>query len=114
MKMIKSFSCAWQGLRSAWRSELNLRIHVGVSVLVVIAGFYFRVTPTEWVVLIMAIALVISLELVNTAVESLTDLAARGNDPLAGKVKDVAAAAVMIGSLAAALAGVIIFSNYIF
>jgi|SRR5579859_50467 len=114
MKLIKSFSYAWQGLRSAWKSELNLRIHAGAGVVVLGAGFYFRVTSTEWAVLLMAMALVISLELVNTAIENLTDLVTKDSDPLAGKVKDIAAAAVVIGSLAAALAGVIIFSNYIF
>ena len=114
MKLIKSFSYAWQGLVAALKSELNLRIHFGITVLVVIAGCYFKITHREWVVLVIAMGFVISLELVNTAIENLTDLITTDNDPLAGKVKDIAAAAVLIASLAAAIAGLIIFSNYIF
>ena len=113
-KVIKSFSYAWHGLLLAMKSELNLRIHLGAGVLVVIAGCYFKITRMEWAVLVIAVGFVLSLELVNTAIEKLADLVTKNKDPLAGKVKDIAAAAVMIGSMAAAIAGIIIFSNYIF
>jgi diacylglycerol kinase len=114
MKLIKSFGYAINGLLSATKDQLNLRIHFVVALGVIGAGIYFRITSLEWTVCLLAISLVISLELVNTAIESLTDLVTLERNPLAGKVKDIAAASVMISSFVAVAIGLIIFLKYIF
>ena len=113
-KFLSSFGYAWNGLVVAFREQLNLKIHAVVGILVIIAGYYFHVTITEWCIIIGAIVLVISLELINTAIENLVDLVTMERKPLAGKIKDMAAAAVLVASVGSAIVGIIIFYKYIF
>ena len=114
MKVIRSIGYAISGLRAAIKEQLNLRIHLFVALVVVVSGWYFHITPTEWMLSLMMISVVISLELVNTAIENLTDLVTKERNPFAGKVKDVAASAGLFASIIAAIIGFIIFSKYIF
>jgi diacylglycerol kinase len=81
--------------------------------LTVIAGFYFSITTTEWIIVLVVIGLVISLELINSAIENLVDLVTKEQMPLAGKIKDLAAGAVLIFSVIAFCVGCIIFEKYI-
>jgi undecaprenol kinase/diacylglycerol kinase (ATP) len=106
MKLLKSFGYAWSGLKVAVKEEPNLRIHLAIAVVVVAMGFHFHINPMEWLILLILVGLVISLELINSAIESLTDLVTKEKLPLAGKVKDISAAAVLVG--------IIIFGKYIF
>lgn len=111
--MKKSFGYAWKGFRTAFVEERNLKIHVAATGVVVLLGFYFQITSLEWMALAMVIGLVISLELVNSAIENLTDLVSKEMHPLAGKAKDMAAAAVLFASLIAVVVGLLIFVKYI-
>jgi diacylglycerol kinase len=113
-KRFNSFRYAFRGLADLFRSQPNARIHLAAAVAVAGAGFYFRISGLEWVAIVFCIALVFALEAVNTALEYLTDLASPDFHPLAGKAKDVAAAAVLVGALGAAIAGAIIFLPKIF
>lgn len=108
-KRIKSFSYALHGIRLLFSSQANARIHLFVALLVIIAGLLFRISTAEWLALIVCISLVIAMEAMNTAVEWLTDLVSPEYHPLAGKVKDVAAAAVLITVIGAVAAGLVIF-----
>ncbi|MFM7154611.1 MAG: diacylglycerol kinase family protein [Bacteroidota bacterium] len=108
-KRIKSFKYALNGIRLLFSSQANARIHLSVALAVVIAGFLYRISTTEWLTIILCISLVIGMEAMNTAVEWLTDLVSPEYHPLAGKVKDVAAAAVLITVIGAVVAGLIIF-----
>ena len=92
----------------------NLDFHLLVMVLVIIAGIGFGISRMEWVAVILCFGMVISAELFNSAVERLTDLAHPDLHPLAGKVKDIAAAAVLVTAIAAAAVGLIIFLPYVF
>jgi diacylglycerol kinase (ATP) len=112
-RLIKSFRFAIQGFHSALSNQVNLRIHLAVSMGVIIAGFAFRVSATEWCVLLLCMGLVISLELINTAIEKLVDMVSPEWKQQAGQIKDVAASAVLIVSLVALIIGLIIFSNHI-
>jgi len=114
MKLIRSFGYAFNGLLVALKEQSNLRIHIFVAVVVIVAGLYFRITSTEWIVVWMVISLVISLELVNTSIEYLTDLVTKERSPLAGKVKDISASAVLFASIIAVIIGITIFAKYIF
>ena len=108
-KRIDSFRFAFRGIADFVRSEANARFHLVAATAVVAAGFWFRVSPGEWLALILCIALVISLEAINTAIEHLTDLVSPNYHPLAGKAKDVAAGAVLIAAFGAVAVGLIVF-----
>jgi len=108
-KFLLAFRYAFAGLFYAIKSEQNMRIHLSVTVLVAIAGVYFHLRDYEWIALILAIALVVAAEALNTAIERLADRVTRQEDDLIRYAKDSAAAAVMILAIASALVGLIIF-----
>lgn len=84
-----------------------------MAVFVLVAGFYFNITHTEWLVLILTIGLVITMELTNTAIEEIVDSFVDGIHPSAKKAKDVAAGAVLLATIMAVAVGIIIFLPYI-
>lgn len=106
---MKRFIHAINGLVSAIRSEVNMRIHIIVSVLVCIAGFYFQISSVEWIVLVLCIVLVISFELINTSIEELCNMVQPEQHPIIKKVKDIAAAAVLVAATGSVVAALIIF-----
>ncbi len=112
-KRIASFGYAWTGIRSFVSKEPNARIHCSAIVLVTIAGFFFGITRTEWVIIILCFGLVLAAEGINTAIERLVNLVSPEWHPLAGDVKDIAAGAVLICAAAAAIIGCIIFVPYL-
>src|SRR5258708_39423211 len=95
MKILKSFVYAFNGFIGALIEEVSMKIHVASAVVVISLGFYFHISLTEWLILILIISMVISLELINSALERLTNLVTKEHLPLAGKAKDMAAAAVL-------------------
>lgn len=97
---------AVRGLGKAWQREAHLRFEVGVAVLAVVAAVVLGRGVTA---VVLASALVLVVELLNTAVEAVVDLAAPGPDPRAALAKDVAAGAVLVASVAALAVGVAVF-----
>jgi diacylglycerol kinase len=108
-KRIRSFGYAGRGIKLVFGSEPNMKIHIVIALLVIICGFIFSITTTEWLLCIFCFGLVISAEMINTAIEHLVDLVSPDHHELAGKVKDVAAGAVLITALISAIIGLIIF-----
>ncbi|WP_133641132.1 diacylglycerol kinase family protein [Sphingobacterium paludis] len=106
---MKSFRYAVNGFVIALKGEFNLRIHAVATLFVLTAGIYFDLPLVEWILLCLAIALVIISELVNTAIEYLCDVVSPQKNPQIGKVKDVAAAAVLFASLIALTVGLLVF-----
>ena len=86
-----------------------MKIHCTAAVLVVIAGLILGLSVTEWCICLGLFGLVMALELVNTAVESVVDLVTEERKPLAKVAKDTAAGAVLIAAIMAAVIGLIIF-----
>ena len=105
----KSFGYAFQGIWECIRDERNIRIHLTMTTLVVIGGIILHISLLEWIICLILFGLVISLELVNTAVESTVDLVTEEKRPLAKKAKDTAAGAVLVSAIFAAIIGIIIF-----
>ncbi len=105
----QSLSFALSGLLDAARSQPNLRIHVVIAAFVVIAGFLLRISRVEWAVIAALIAMVIALELLNTAIEAVVDLASPSFHPLAKTAKDTAAAAILVAAVGSVIAGLLIF-----
>ena len=108
-KFFHSFTYPIKGLKYAYRNEQNLAVDVGVSLLVLIAGVIFKLEKTEWLVVILTIGAVISLELINTAIEAVVDMVTEEYHPLAKVAKDTSAAAVFVIAIVAAIVGLIIF-----
>jgi len=103
-----AFGYAFAGLGAAWRSERNLRIHAAVAVAVVVAGVALRLPPAAWAIVVLTIALVVAVELLNAAVETVVDLVSPEEHPLAKRAKDVAAAAVRVAAAGAVAVGICI------
>lgn len=106
--LYKSFGYAFEGIFTCIRNERNIKIHCTVAILVVIAGAVLGITPTEWCICLTLFGLVIALELVNTAIESVVDLVTTERKPLAKTAKDTAAGAVLVAAIMAAIVGLII------
>jgi undecaprenol kinase len=106
--LLDSFRHAFDGLAYVVRAERNARVHLAVSLVVVLLGAWLRLSRIEWVFIIMAIALVFAGEMLNTVVELVIDIVAPNRNSLAKYAKDVAAGAILIAAIAAAATGLII------
>ena len=109
VKLYKSFKYAFEGIFTTVFHERNMQIHCLVAVLVVMFGIILKISPIEWYLCLLLFAIVLSLELVNTAIEAVVDLVTEEKQPLAKKAKDAAAGAVLVSAIIAAIIGGIIF-----
>lgn len=104
----ESFGHAFDGMVDGLE-ERNMKIHCTMAALVVFFGLVLHISVTEWCICIVLFGLIMGLELVNTALEAVVDLVTEEYHPLAKRAKDAAAGAVLIASIMAATAGLIIF-----
>ena len=110
---LKSFAYALNGLKIFFNTQINGLMHLGATIVVIGAGLYFDLNYYEWCVIIIAIAIVFITEIINTSIEFLTNLISPEYNRMAGKVKDLAAAAVLLAALiAATLAGIIFIPKF--
>ena len=107
-----SFVCAGRGIAEAAKGR-NFKIECLIGAVALMLCCAFGVQAHEWLAVIVCIGLVLGLECVNTAFESLVDLASPEMNPLAGKAKDCAAGAALVASLASLFVAAIIFIPYI-
>jgi len=108
-KRIKSFVYAGRGILSVFKSEPNMKIHFIVTILVLICGFVFKISLTEWLLCLLCIGLVLGVEMINTSIENVVNLVSPDQHPLAGKAKDAAAGAVLICAIFSSTIGLLIF-----
>jgi diacylglycerol kinase (ATP) len=101
-RLVKSFGFAWAGIAYTWGHEPNFRIEVVVGIVAVLLSLWLQVSPVP--ILVMA-AIVLALEILNSAIEALVDLASPDIHPLAKLAKDAAAGAVFLASLIAIVVG---------
>ncbi|HWM23764.1 MAG TPA: diacylglycerol kinase family protein [Chthoniobacterales bacterium] len=106
---IRSFRHAIAGIWRMIRCQHNAWIHAAATVIVIAAGFLFRVSAADWCWIILALSIVWTAEALNTAFEFLADATSPEFHPLVRDAKDVAAGAVLITAVAAAIIGAIIF-----
>ena len=99
----RSFVFAWAGIAYAWRTQRNFRVEVVIGALAVALGILLGVNLAS---ILVMIALVLTLEMVNTALEALVDLSSPTYHPLAKIAKDVAAGAVLMASCISILVGI--------
>ncbi|MEJ2595830.1 MAG: diacylglycerol kinase family protein [bacterium] len=110
---VRSFGYAFRGIFRAFSTEHNLWIQGTIAILVIIAGFSFDISHIEWLGVVLAIGLVFSAELMNTAVEQIVDFISPDFNRKAGYVKDAAAGAVLIAAITSAIIGCLVFIPYI-
>ncbi|MDO5036352.1 MAG: diacylglycerol kinase family protein [Porphyromonas sp.] len=108
-----SFGHAWRGVRWLFRKEANAHIHLVCMLLVLAAGLIFNIQKGEWIAILLCIALVLSLEAVNSSIEQLSDQVSSEYTPKIRDTKDLAAGAVLIAAIVALTIGLIIFVPYI-
>ncbi|MFN2745286.1 MULTISPECIES: diacylglycerol kinase family protein [Bacillus] len=114
IRLRKSFSHAFTGILKTFMSERNFQIHTGAAIVVIACGFIFRLTASEWAVILILIGGVLALELMNTAVEHAVDLFTKENHPLAKAAKDAAAGAVCVFAFVSCIIGLLIFLPKLF
>jgi diacylglycerol kinase (ATP) len=107
-KRLRSFRYAFEGWYYVLRTQPNAWIHALFSLLVIVLAFLLRLPLRDWAVLILTILVVWMAEFINTALEAVVDMAMPELHPLAKAAKDVAAAAVLLGAIAAVLVGLLI------
>ncbi|MCK5847153.1 MAG: diacylglycerol kinase family protein [Bacteroidales bacterium] len=114
IKRIRSFVYAFNGLNILIKEEHNSRIHFLATIVVLIASIVLKISIFEWIAIVFAIGFVISLEIVNSAIENIADFISPEKDEKIKKIKDLAAAAVFISAVTAFVIGLIVFLPKIF
>jgi len=109
MRYTTTFRHAVDGLRHCFRHERNFRIHTVFAALALILAWVLRISSTQWLFIITAIASVFALELVNTVFERVVDMFQPRVHHYAGIIKDLMAAAVLVAALSAIVVGSLIF-----
>lgn len=109
IRRIDSFRFAIRGLTVLLRTQPNARIHAGITIAVLAAGCWLGISRSDWIAVILAAGSVWAAEALNTATEFLTDRVSPEWSSEAGRVKDVAAAAVLLAAIAAAITGCLVF-----
>ena len=105
----RSFLFALQGFRMAMATERNIRVMLGGAAFAIVMGLVLRIDALSWACVLICCGVVLSAELINTAIETVVDLVSPEFHPLAGRAKDIAAAASWLISLVAAIVGIIVF-----
>lgn len=105
----RSFKYAFHGIWALLRDEHNARIHLVAAILAVLLGVILHISVLQWCIIILCIGLVFAAECINSAIEAIADKVSPCHDPLVGKAKDVAAAAVLLLAIAALAVGIVIF-----
>lgn len=108
----KSLGYALNGLKLSL-AQRSIRIHLGFTVAVICAGFLLHLCLQEWCIIVFSIGLVWSAEVMNTAIEHFVDLVSPQYHEKAGKVKDLAAGAVLIAAIVAAITGLLVFGKHL-
>ncbi len=107
--LLKTLSYGFNGIHYTLKHERNMVIHFLVMILVIIAGIVFEITFVEWGICFILFALVLSLELMNTAIENVVDLVTEEKKAKAKAAKDASAGAVLIAAIFSVIIGIAIF-----
>jgi len=111
---IRSFGYAFNGLKILFKEEHNARIQIVAAIAVVIAGFFFNISPTEWIAIVFAIGFVLAMEAINSAIEGLADFVSPEKNEMIKKIKDLSAAGVLISAISSSAIGLVVFGPRIY
>ena len=108
---LQSFVFAWRGLRLAWMGR-NFRVQIAFALTTIMLGFLFGISVSEWIVVLIMMAMVLSAEIFNSTIGNLVNFVSPEFHPLAGKIKDLAAGAVLVIAIISVFVGLLIFVPY--
>ena len=114
MKLVNGFLYAFRGLWLALREQLNMKIHLCATALIMAAGFYLNFNYIDWCIVAITVGVVIGMELINTSIEEFVNFVSPEQNTEAAKIKDIAASAVLVVSIAALLVGILLVSSKLF
>lgn len=106
--MLKAIQIALRGIAVAWLQERHMKLHSCAALVVALLAWIAGVDAISWAVLMLCVGLVVGLELLNSALERLSNRVTMETDPLIRDAKDMSAAAVLAASLFAAIVGIIL------
>ena len=107
--VVQAFGYAFRGLGSFFSKEKNGRVQLAIGIVTVILSFMLSISIKEWIAILLCIGLVLSLEMINSALEKLCDLVHPSFHPSVKIIKDISAGAVLWASLISAIIGLLIF-----
>ncbi|MEO9021453.1 MAG: diacylglycerol kinase family protein [Ginsengibacter sp.] len=109
MRVLKSFINAFHGLKDCLSHEKNFQVQYVTALLIIGAGIFFSLSTTEWMIILICFAVVLSFEIINSAIEKLCDLVCPDFNLTIKKVKDMSASAVLLSAIISFIIGCIIF-----
>lgn len=110
---ILSFKYAFEGLVFAFKKEPNLKLHVFIGVVVLFLSLLLKISKSDFLIIILTIGFVITIELTNTAIETVVDEFTNKEHPGAKLAKDISAGAVLAAAVTAAITGLLVFLPYL-
>lgn len=110
---MKRFKYAFDGLTILLKKDHKFALHLFAMIVAIVFGFIFNITKVEWLFIILAISLVLTVEALNTAIEYVVDLVTQEYHDFAKYAKDIAAFSVLIVSIFALIVALIVFIPYI-
>jgi diacylglycerol kinase len=108
MKIVRSFGFALEGIKRCFITEINFKIHIGFSIAALLLGWVLKISIAEWGEIIFCIGLVLSMEMMNTAIEALCNIVHQPFHPAIKKVKDIAAGAVLLVAVSSFIIAIVI------
>lgn len=112
-KFVLSFKYAAKGILNCLKNEQNIKVHLVCAIMVIALSVYLKISKIEFLLILLCIALVITLEMVNTAIENLVDEVSLEKRQSLGDIKDIMAGAVLVAAIASAVIGLLIFVPYL-
>ncbi len=112
-KFIAGFGYAFNGLQYVFRTQINMRVHLGIAILAFLIGLILHLSTIEFAIIFLTITIVFVAEMLNTVLELCVDLASPEYHPLAKIAKDVAAGAVLLSAIFAVIVGLFIFGPHL-
>lgn len=111
-KRIESFKNALNGFVYVWNNEPNFKIHLTISVILILVGLWRGFDVFQWVVITFAIVIVLTMEIINSAIEYTWDHLEPNHHPVVGTIKDVIASSVLVASIGSAIVGILVIFFY--
>jgi diacylglycerol kinase (ATP) len=109
-RFLQSFKYAFKGIFASFaKRQINIKIHVGIAIVTIVLAIILSINMMEWITIIACIGIVIAAEMMNTAIETLVDIVSPEWNEKAGRVKDIAAGAVLVLAIMALIIGIVIF-----
>lgn len=112
-RFTRSLKLAFSGIAYAFRTERHMKVHAAAAVAAAALGFAFSISLAEWAVIVLAVTIVVTAEIVNTAIERAVDLASPDLHPAAKLAKDAAAGAVLVAVIGSLVIGLLVFGPHI-